>query len=100
MRIFEVPIQLDSEEKMFGGSLSLRKMIFLVVGGGFGALCFLGLYRMSLYLAALVWGLFCVLGCFLAFYRVKREYDIDTYVIMLFRYLTAKKDWPFYGGGE
>lgn len=98
MRIYQMPIQLEREEKLFGGSISLRKMIYLVVCGGFGALCFLALYRFSVYGASLVWGLFLVCGWFLAFHKVRKEYDVDAYAVMLARFFLLPKARPFYGG--
>jgi len=100
LRVFRVPIQLDREEKVFGGSLSLRKLIYLVVCVGLGSFFFMALYRFSLYGASLVWGLFLVCGWFLAFHKVRKEYDMDTYAVMLARFFLLPKAWPFYGGGK
>lgn len=86
---------------MFGGALSLRKMIYLLVFIlGFGSISFIAIYKSGtgLQIAFLAWGLFFILGWFLAFWRIRGEYDLDKYLIMKARYELTVKDWPFYGG--
>lgn len=102
MRIYQVPVQLEREEKMFGGSISLRKMIYLVVCVlGLGSVGFITIYKTGagLEIAFLVWGLFFIFGWVLAFGKIRAEYDLDKYLLMRARYELSVKEWPFYGGG-
>jgi len=99
MRIYNVPVQLEREDKIFGGRISLRQFIYLVIGAGIGAVIFLSMYRSRLETAVFAWALCSCLGCFLAFYKV-REVDIDKYIVMLLRFRLIRKEYPYKGGGR
>lgn len=98
MKVYRVPLQLEKEEKLFGGSITLRQMIYLIVGVGFGAMIFAGFYRIHLVASLLAWVIFAVIACVFAFYKVK-EVDIDKYLIMLVLFKLRRKEYP-YGGGR
>lgn len=99
MRFYSVPVQLEKEDKAFGGRISLRQFIYLVIGAGTGAVLFLAMYRTGVQLAVAAWVLCSVAGGILAFHRV-REVDVDRYMMMLVRFRLARKKYPFRGGGS
>ncbi len=98
MRIYNVPVQLDREDKIFGGRVSLRQFIYLVIGSGTGAVMFLKLYKAGMAAAVAAWIAFVLAGCVPAFYKVK-EVAVDRYFMMLMRFSFVKKEYPFRGGG-
>ena len=98
MRIYNVPVQLDREDKIFGGRVSLRQFIYLVIGSGTGVVMFLNLYKSGMSTAVAAWIMCVFAGCVPAFYKVK-EIAVDRYFIMLMRFSFVKKEYPFRGGG-
>lgn len=97
MRMFEVPIQLEREEKIFGGNFSVRQMIFVIVGVGIGAVFFTKCFSKDLFTALVVWAVFSAAGAFLAFFK-KDEIEIDKYIVMYLKFLLSQKEYPFIGG--
>ena len=39
MRVFKIPFDIKREEKIFGGYLSLRQVIYLMISAGSFAIC-------------------------------------------------------------
>jgi hypothetical protein len=99
MRIYNVPVQLDREDRIFGGRISLRQFIYLVIGTGIGAAIFLSVYRAKMEAGVLAWAFWSGLGCFMAFFKV-REVDVDKYILMLLRFKLTRKKYPYRGGGS
>ncbi|HHY80757.1 MAG TPA: PrgI family protein [Thermoanaerobacter sp.] len=97
MRMFEVPIQLEREEKIFGGNFSVRQMIFVIVGIGIGAVFFVRFFAKDLFAAVTIWSLFSAVGAFMAFFK-KDDIEIDKYIVMYLKFLLSQKEYPFIGG--
>ncbi|ERM92485.1 hypothetical protein O163_04790 [Caldanaerobacter subterraneus subsp. yonseiensis KB-1] len=97
MRMFEVPIQLEREEKIFGGNFSVRQMIFVIAGIGIGAVFFTKYFAKDLFAALAVWTAFSAAGAFLAFFK-KDDVEIDKYIVMYLKFLLSPKEYPFVGG--
>ena len=99
MRMFEVPVQLEREEKIFGGNFSIRQMIFIIVGIGIGAVFFTKYFSKDLFTAVIVWIAFSAAGAFMAFFK-KDDVEIDKYIVMYLRFLLSQKEYLFIGGGK
>ncbi|MGQ9824787.1 MAG: PrgI family mobile element protein [Desulfotomaculales bacterium] len=50
MRAYPVPVQLEEEERIIGGFLTLRQMVYLVLGGALGGGASLGAFFLPLVL--------------------------------------------------
>jgi len=99
MKMFNVPLQLEREEKIFGGSFSLRQVIFVIAGVGIGAMFFTAYFKRDLFVSLLLWGIFSFTGIFLAFFK-KEEIEIDRYIVMYIRFMLSPREYPFRGGGR
>ncbi|MBA1335376.1 MAG: hypothetical protein HPY66_0998 [Firmicutes bacterium] len=99
MRFYRVPVQLEKEEKVFGGRISLRQFLYLVTGAGAGAAFFLAMYKDGMGRAAAAWVLCIAAGAGMAFTRI-REVGVDRYILMLARFGVMRKAYPFRGGGK
>jgi hypothetical protein len=96
MRMFPIPMDLTGEEKLIGGVLSLRQMVYLL-GGGVCAVFFLFLLRLvhtPWALALPVAVLWFVLGVFLSFVSLSGM-GADEYLFRWFLWRTRRRryDW-------
>jgi len=84
MRSFPVPIQLDDEERIIGGKLSLRQILYIITGLAVGGASF-GLVFLPV-LARLF--LFFIMNCFgLVFAFVKiHELRADQYLYLYLKW--------------
>lgn len=97
MRIYQVPFQLDKEEKVIGGVLTLRQLIYIISGIGLGALFFILLFKKSLLIGVILLGILSCSGYFFAIYKAGDD-DLDKYIFRRVLYFLKKKEYPFYGG--
>ncbi|WP_034630935.1 PrgI family protein [Desulfotruncus alcoholivorax] len=96
MRMFPIPMDLTGEEKLIGGVLSLRQMVYLL-GGGVCAVFFLVLLRVIHVLwalalpVAIIW---LVLGIFLSFFSLDGM-GADEYLYRWLAWRTRRRryDW-------
>lgn len=96
MRNFPVPIQIDDEEKIFGGHLSFRQMTYTFLLGPFigGLLAFIcpGKVFKAIFLL-LVWGLFAAM----AFINVQ-EMSLDKYLFLYYKWRKSPRVYTWKGG--
>lgn len=96
MRLFPVPMDLTEEEKILGGVLSLRQVVYLL-GGGVAAvlaLVFLRALHVPWVLAFPAGVLWFVAGIFLSFGTLAGM-GADEYLskLLLFRFRRRRYDW-------
>lgn len=96
MRASPVPIQIDEEEKIFGGHLSFRQMAYvLLLGPGIGALlafiCPGKVFKAIVLL--LIWGLFAAM----AFIKVQ-DMTLDKYFFLYYKWRKSPKKYIWKGG--
>lgn len=82
MRAWHVPVQIIGEEKVIGGYLSLRQLLYLIIAIGCGGvLAFL--LPAPLWARFSVFGFVTVMGCLFAFLRLYNM-GADVFVWRLF----------------
>lgn len=91
MRVFKVPFDIKREEKIFGGYLSLRQVIYLMLS----ALCFI-IFSIPFHLVIKIIFTIIMSGFFLlcAFLRIG-EQNFDKFFFYAIKYLFRKKDFIY-----
>lgn len=95
MRQHPVAVQLDDEDKVVGGVMTFRQLVWLFVGfalgGGAAAL------PLPWFLRALVFGLFFLAGAVVA---LGRAYGMamDVFLFRYARWRLRRRAWPLKGG--
>ncbi|MDO5555213.1 MAG: PrgI family protein [Clostridia bacterium] len=96
MRIFKIPFDSKREEKIFGGYLSLRQVVYLMLGTSS-----LGLFATSLHIATKI-VLVCIIfsiALLCAFFKVK-EQNFDKYIFYAIKYMFRKKKYEYVRCGK
>ena len=83
MRAYPVPVQLEGEERVIGGFLTLRQLVYLVLGTALGGGAAAGAFFLPLVLRFIVFFLFAGAGAALALVPVQ-DTGLD---VVLFRWL-------------
>lgn len=88
MNIYKVPFDFTHEEKVFGGYLSIRQMLYVVIGVASVGILFLPTITISIkvLMFLLVFSLFMTF----AFLKIQQIYA-DRYFINILKYLFRKK---------
>jgi len=89
MRAFTVPFQFPREEKIFGGKMSARQVIY-ALGGGFLAAAFIFFPRFPLFLRIPLGAAALSAGLALAFFQLY-EMNFDNFAVTLLRYMRRPK---------
>ena len=91
MRVFKVPFDIKREEKIFGGYLSLRQVIYLMLS----ASCF-AIFATNFHLTIKIIFAIIMSGFFLLCTFIKiGEQNFDKFFFYLFKYLFRKKDFIY-----
>lgn len=91
MRIFKVPFEVKREEKIFGGYLSIRQVIWLMLGVSSFAILIAKLpivIKISFISIILIFSILC------AFFKIK-EQNFDKVFIDAIKYLIRKKNYVY-----
>lgn len=83
MRAYPVPVQLEEEERLVGGFLTLRQLVYLVLGAALGGGAACGAFFLPLVLRFAVFVLFAGAGAALALVPAQ-DAGLD---VVLFRWL-------------
>lgn len=87
MNIYKVPFDFTHEEKVFGGYLSIRQMLYVVFGVASVGILFLPIIMsIKVLIVLLVFSLFMAF----AFLKIQQIYA-DRYFINILKYLFRKK---------
>lgn len=91
MRIFKVPFDIKREEKIFGGYLSLRQVIYLMLGASSFAI-----FATPLHIAIkiLFVSIFIIFFLLCAFLKIG-EQNFDKFFFYAFKYLSRKKKFVY-----
>lgn len=91
MKVFKVPFDIKREEKIFGGYLSLRQVIYLMFSASSFAILFVPIsivMRLTFILIVSIFFLLC------AFFKVN-EQNFDKYFFYAIKYLFRKKNFIY-----
>ena len=87
MNIYKVPFDFTHEEKVFGGYLSIRQMLYVVFGVASVGILFLPIIMsIKVLIVLLVFSLFMAFS----FLKIQQIYE-DRYFINILKYLFRKK---------
>ena len=90
MRYFPVPMDLTQEEKIIGGVLSIRQVVYLLIGGIFSAVFALVPIFILLKIPLVLF--FLIAAPCLAFVSVK-EIHLDLYLLKWFMFWRRTRRW-------
>ena len=96
MRTFKIPFDVKREEKIFGGFLSLRQVIYLVFVGLSIGILFL---PMSYFIKIPIAMLFILLFLSCAFLRIN-EQNFDRFFFYALKYLFRKRRYIYERSGN
>lgn len=91
MKFYKIPFDIKHEEKIFGGYLSLRQVLYLLLIGISAIIFFL---RISKFLRILIFSLFAIVFLSFAFIKIN-ETRLDRYVINIIKFIFRKKKFEF-----
>ena len=91
MRVFKVPFDIKREEKIFGGYLSLRQVIYLMLSGAS-----FGIFALSIPMAIKIIFITLICGFFLLCTFLKiGEQNFDRFFFYALKYLFRKKNFIY-----
>jgi hypothetical protein len=100
MRIYPMPLELDKEDKIFGGKFSLRQAVIFLIGAGLTMVAFIELYKFTNIVYALtVAAIIGVLSFFAANFN-KNGMTIDKYIVFFFSYVLNEKKYLWKGSAD
>ncbi|HHY79159.1 PrgI family protein [Thermoanaerobacter thermohydrosulfuricus] len=100
MRMYPVPLDLMKEDKIFGGKLSLRQFIILIIGVGLGIAVFIQMYKhFNIRTAAAAGTVFVLLGFFGANFD-KDGMTLDKYISYSIQFFLQEKVYVWKGSVE
>lgn len=91
MRVFKVPFDIKREEKIFGGYLSLRQVIYLMLSVASFAILAL---HISFAIKIIFITLFCSFFLLCAFLKISGQ-NFDKFFFYAVKYLIRKKDFVY-----
>ena len=91
MRVFKVPFDMKREEKIFGGYLSLRQVIYLILATSSLALFAIPISKLITLIIVLAISIFFILCSFLKI----GEQNFDKFFFYAIKYLFRKKDFVY-----
>lgn len=100
MRVYPMPLDLNKEDKVFGGKFSIRQAAIFIAGFGLGMAAFIETYKMlNIEFAATIGITFVVLG-FIAANFNKNGMTIDKYIMFFLSYQISEKKYMWKGSAE
>jgi len=100
MRIYPMPLELDKEDKIFGGKFSLRQAIIFLVGMGLAMAVFIETYRFfNIVFSATIAAVIGVFAFFAANFN-KDGMTLDKYIIHFISYMLGEKEYLWKGSAE
>lgn len=93
----KIPAEFESEEKLFGGILTLKQFVFLAAGGTVGAVSVT--LPLPLVLRLFLFGLFFSVGAALAFVKVW-DMTLPVFLFRLVRYRRRPRKVLFITGNQ
>ncbi len=96
MRAFPVPVQLDSEERVIGGYIALRQLIYLIAGVALGGGIAYAVHFFPAALRIVLCILFILIGCSLAFIKLY-DTDLDIFLYRWFKWRFNQREFYIKG---
>jgi hypothetical protein len=94
MRAYPVPVQLEEEERIIGGFLTLRQLTYLALGAALGGGAACGAFFLPLVLRFILFFLFAGAGAALALVPVQETgLDVVLYRWLKWRFGQRKFSW-------
>ena len=90
MQIYKVPYNFKHEEKIFGGYLSIRQAIYLILGTSMISILFIPV--LDIYLKSLLFLIIATVFIVFAFVKID-ETNADKYVIYILKFLFRKRKY-------
>lgn len=91
MKIFKVPFDIKREEKIFGGYLSLRQVIYLMLTASSFAICVIPI---SIIVKIIFISIFSIFFLLCAFLKIG-EQNFDKFFFYWIKYLFRHKDFVY-----
>lgn len=91
MRLYKIPFDVKHEEKIFGGYLSLRQVLYLLLIILTGSIFFINI---QVVFKIVIFSVFALIFLSFAFIRI-HETRLDRYVVDIVKYLFRKKKYQF-----
>lgn len=90
MQIYKVPYNFNHEEKIFGGYLSIRQAIYLILGVSMVAIFFIPL--INIFIKSIIFLTLVTVFVLLAFLKID-ETNADKYFSYIFKFCIRKKKY-------
>ena len=97
MQIYKVPYNFNHEEKVFGGYLSIRQAIYLILGASMLSILFIPM--INIFLKSIVFLALASMFVVFAFIKID-ETNADKYFIYILNFLFRKKKYILQKGKE
>jgi len=91
MKFYKIPFDIKHEEKIFGGYLSLRQVLYLLLVGLSGIIFFLKISKLS---KILLFSIFAMIFLSFAFIKIN-ETRLDRYVVNIIKFVFRKRKYEF-----
>jgi succinate-acetate transporter protein len=91
MRVFKVPFDIKREEKIFGGYLSLRQVIYLMLGASSFSICAIPI---PIAIKIIFISLFVTFFLLCTFLKIG-EQNFDKYFFYAMKFIFRKKDFVY-----
>ncbi len=91
MRVFKVPFDIKREEKIFGGYLSLRQVLYLMLSASSFAICAIPVHILLKIISILI---ICSFFLLCAFLKIG-EQNFDKFFLYSMKYLFRKKNFVY-----
>ena len=96
MRAYPVPVQLEGEERVIGGFLTLRQLVHLVLGAALGGGAACGAFFLPLVLRFVVFFLFAGAGAALALVPAQ-DAGLDVFLWRWLRWRFSQREFSWRG---
>lgn len=97
MRIYKVPYAFNHEEKVFGGYLSIRQAIYLIIAALSVGIFFAPI--LNIFVKSLLFLIIATMFILFAFLKIDETYA-DKYFIYIIKFLFRKKQYILEKGKE
>lgn len=88
MQVYNIPYNFNHEEKIFGGYVSLRQAIYLIIGAATASIFLIPM--INVYIKTFTFLIFSSIFILFAFLRID-ETNADKYFLYVFNFLFRKK---------
>lgn len=91
MRVFKIPFDIRREEKIFGGYLSLRQVIYLMISASSFAIC---AFKINTIIKIIFIEIICLFFLLCAFLKIG-EQNFDKFFFYWLKFLFRKKNFIY-----